>query len=396
MAVALLLISLTCAALAWWLAGQGAKQSAAAPIAALLVLLPSAACLWSLLHQDRQLGNARASLERDHEHTQAQQQSLKAVRRERDLLVAALDVLPIGLAVFDRRDRLVLSNEFLQRLSPGVAPVLDQQSGLPALMQHELNYDIRPYGASNARSSHSNRSDSLLLKYPGERWVQSLVARGEHGVTAVARADVTELVRAQHLTELANERLLRQSATDGLTGIPNRRAFDDTLRVEWLRAARGGGCLSLLVVDIDHFKRFNDHYGHVAGDECLRQVAALLQSCVRRAGEIVARYGGEEFVVLLPATEIAQAEEMAQRCLMEIAHLAIPHASSPTASHVTFSIGIAHVHPSASHEPELLVNAADTAMYRAKSAGRACYAVADLADWEIEKDAPRSGPGELN
>jgi diguanylate cyclase (GGDEF)-like protein len=203
---------------------------------------------------------------------------------------------------------------------------------------------------------------ATLLQYPGDRWAQALEARREDGLAIVARADVTDLVRAEHVAAQANEQLTLQSATDGLTGITNQRRFDEMLGIEWLRAARNSSCFSLLIVDIDHFKRFNDHYGHVAGDECLRQVAALLQACVRRAGELVARYGGAEFVVLLPGAELAQAEDLAKRCLEGVTRLALPHASSPTAGHVTFSIGIAHVYPSATGEPATLVNAADTAM----------------------------------
>lgn len=211
----------------------------------------------------------------------------------------------------------------------------------------------------------------------------------------LARRECDQLSRAHDRANAANQKLERESATDGLTGITNRRRFDEILGIEWLRAARSGTCLSLLIFDIDHFKRFNDHYGHVAGDECLRRVAQLLHSSARRAGDLVARYGGEEFVVLLPGAKLTDAVELAQRCQQGISAMALPHAASPTADHVTFSIGIAFVGPSAANEPASLVNAADTAMYRAKTAGRARYAVATRADWEIDKDEPRSQSGAL-
>lgn len=211
----------------------------------------------------------------------------------------------------------------------------------------------------------------------------------------VARQECDQMIRAHYWATEANEKLERESATDGLTGITNRRRFDEILAVEWLRAARSGACLSLLIVDIDHFKRFNDHYGHVAGDECLRRVAQLLHSSARRASDLVARYGGEEFVVLLPGAKENDAEELVQRYQDGIAAMALAHASSPTADHVTFSIGVAHVVPNATRDPASLVNAADTAMYRAKTAGRARFAVATRADWEIDKDAPRSQAGAL-
>ena len=241
----------------------------------------------------------------------------------------------------------------------------------------------------------------LLRRERVLRQAQAALARSAAQALAAEQAlkvmtrERDQLARAQHMASAAHEKLARQSATDGLTGIMNRRRFDEILQVEWLRAARAHTNMSLLIVDIDHFKRFNDHYGHVAGDECLRRVAHVLQNCVRRAGELVARYGGEEFVVLLPGAAMAQAEELAQRCLDAIAAEALPHASSPTAKHVTFSIGIAHAVPDPADDPTTLVNAADAAMYRAKTAGRARYAVAGLADWEIDNDTPRTQPGDL-
>ena len=249
-----------------------------------------------------------------------------------------------------------------------------------------------PFGAALA----------LLVRHD-RRLRQSLgaSARSQHRITeleqelVLLQRECDQLTRAQLRASQANEKLERESATDGLTGITNRRRFDEMLGIEWLRAARSGASLSLLMFDIDHFKRFNDHYGHVAGYECLRRVAQLLHSSARRAGDLVARYGGEEFVVLLPGARLADALELAQRCQQGIDAMALPHASSPTADHVTFSIGIACVVPSATQQPAALVNAADTAMYRAKTAGRAQYAVATRADWEIDKDEPRSQAGAL-
>ncbi len=407
MTTLLLLTGIVCAALAWWLAQGVDPDAAPSALVALLVLLPVAVAITLLMRVVRTLERAGAALAQHQALAQVQHQALEqtllVARRERDLLVTALDNLPVGVAVFDRRNQLSLSNRFLNRLIPGLSHEMDARSGHQELLRRERELGVQPYATQeptamddDTGATRASLHHAALLQYPGDRWVQALVAHSEHGAIVVARADVTELVRAHHQATKTNEQLVRQSATDSLTGITNRRRFDETLGVEWLRAARAGTCLSLLVVDIDHFKRFNDHYGHVAGDECLRQVAGLLQACVRRAGELVARYGGEEFVILLPAAGLSQAEELAQRCLDGIAQLALPHAASPTAPHVTFSIGIAQLVPSAMRDPASLVNAADTAMYRVKSAGRARYEVADLADWEIDKDAPRSRPGELN
>lgn len=402
---ALAISSLLCVALVWWWLSLPDARARPGLTLALAALALAAAAGWVLLRralrQGEALDQALAALARSAEHEQSQEQTIHAVRRDRDLLAAALDELPIGVAVYSPHGRQVLRNRFMDRLIPDLPDDDGDRTGYQGLLQHERTVNFAPGSlqdpppGSAGPAQESPSAAPVLLHYHGDRWIQGHVIQNEQGVTVVARADVTELARAQQRAAQANKQLSRQSATDGLTGIANRRRFDETLNSEWLRAARGGGCLSLLIVDIDHFKLFNDHYGHVAGDECLRAVARLLQSCVRRAGEMVARYGGEEFVILLPGADAGQAEEIAQRCLDGIARLELPHPSSPTAAHVTFSIGIAHVFPSASHKPASLVNAADTAMYRAKTGGRAQYQMADLADWEIDKDAPRSRPGAL-
>ncbi|MEP6972425.1 MAG: GGDEF domain-containing protein, partial [Betaproteobacteria bacterium] len=388
----MLVLGVACASLAAWMLPDGTTLANHVLIAA-LVLAPTIAGAWLLASQGLAPKPSPQDSPQDNDSGASETaQALQRARRDRELLVSALELLPIGLAIYDQRDRRVLHNRFLGRLISG----LDQQhrAAYSDLLQLEREMGVKVDTGHGALKDNASGS-TTLLQYPGDRWVQGLAARHDDGLAIVVRTDVTDLVRAEQLAAQANEQLTLQSTTDGLTGITNRRRFDEVLGVEWLRAARSSNCLSLMIVDIDHFKGFNDHYGHVAGDECLRQVAALLQACARRAGETVARYGGEEFVILLPGAEIAKAEDLAQRCLDAITRLALPHASSQTAGHVTFSIGIAHVYPSASGEPAALVNAADTAMYRAKMGGRARYAVADLADWQIDKDAPRSRTGSL-
>ena len=138
-----------------------------------------------------------------------------------------------------------------------------------------------------------------------------------------------------------NQELSVLSQTDALTGLANRRAFDQRLAEEVSRAARHAVPVALLVVDIDHFKAYNDHYGHPAGDACLRQVAAVLRECAGRPIDLVARLGGEEFAVLLPHQGSADAMQVAERCLRAVEAAAIAHAGSPVAPHVTLSVGVA-------------------------------------------------------
>ena len=182
--------------------------------------------------------------------------------------------------------------------------------------------------------------------------------------------DITERKRIELELQRLNERLTQLSTTDGLTEVGNRRLFDQTLSAEWSRAARKHDRIALLMIDIDHFKPYNDCYGHPAGDECLRKVARLISETVKREGELVARYGGEEFALLLPGTDLAAARIVAERCLDALAEARIEHRGSPTSPWLTMSIGIADAVAAPGTLPSALVEAADAALYRAKRAGR--------------------------
>jgi len=155
---------------------------------------------------------------------------------------------------------------------------------------------------------------------------------------------------------------------DTLTGLANRRRFDEVLASEVRRAQREAQPLALLLIDIDHFKRFNDAYGHIGGDECLKAVSALLRECVRRPTDVVARYGGEELAMVLPNTEVAGAVVVAETVLARLAELNIVHAGSPF-GRVSVSIGVAGM-AGQGETPLTLVAAADQALYAAKAAGR--------------------------
>jgi len=178
------------------------------------------------------------------------------------------------------------------------------------------------------------------------------------------------LGQRNHELEEANRRLEVLSTVDSLTEAANRRQFDHILDAEWRRCARTGLPLALLMLDIDHFKPFNDGYGHVPGDACLRKVAGVVRRSVQRAGELVARYGGEEFAVLLPGSDAPHARELAETIRLEVELLAIPHAYSKVAPVVTISAGVAAMIPIYGNTPGELVSAADRALYHAKQTGR--------------------------
>ena len=182
------------------------------------------------------------------------------------------------------------------------------------------------------------------------------------------------VVRARvktHLTLKFQSDFLRDMAfLDGLTGVSNRRQFDERLPVEWGRAQRHGSALTLIMLDVDSFKAYNDHYGHQQGDACLRRVGEALRLNVRRAGELVARYGGEEFVVVMPGATVEQALQMAEAVRVAVWDARIAHVASPVAPELTVSLGVAVGTPRATDLPDHLIQVADAALYEAKRQGR--------------------------
>lgn len=182
------------------------------------------------------------------------------------------------------------------------------------------------------------------------------------------------IVRARvktHLTlKLQNDYLKGLASLDGLTGIPNRRAFDVRLAQAWSQACREGGTLSLMMIDIDYFKRYNDHFGHVQGDECLRQVAKAIAQSVNRPYDMAARFGGEEFACVLPETTLQGALILAEKIQARIRQLAIAHPGSEVSEWVSLSIGVASLQPRVDREPSELIALADQQLYQAKHNGR--------------------------
>ena len=188
--------------------------------------------------------------------------------------------------------------------------------------------------------------------------------------TDCRKARELELLQVKRQLEEANHNLQKMSCVDGLTGIANRRRFDDTLLSEWNFAALAKRPLSLIILDIDYFKNYNDTYGHLIGDECLKQVALAINNLLKRTRDIFARYGGEEFAAVLPNTDMQGALTVAERIRTEIESLMIPHANSPVNKYVTISLGVASVIPGEDFVPNTIINDADKALYLAKQEGR--------------------------
>ena len=208
--------------------------------------------------------------------------------------------------------------------------------------------------------------DDYLIKPVSE----TVLAAKVRAMQRIAQMRFSLLVLTRKLDD-ANQELTRLSSLDGLTGISNRRQFDETLLREWRRLGRQGRPLSMLLCDVDFFKQFNDGYGHQVGDECLKAVARTLRDTLRRPADLVARYGGEEFAVILPDTEITGALQVAEAMRSAVEGLNITHRYSKGGSVVTISIGVASTTPSRTgSDSSVLLKRADDALYQAKQAGR--------------------------
>ena len=226
-------------------------------------------------------------------------------------------------------------------------------------------------GNYTARMQTSRQDELGMLARAFNMMADKLITDNTILEQRVATQTVNLRQTNDRLTE-TNQRLEALSREDGLTGLANRRSFDERLQMEWRRCRRECKPIALLMVDIDHFKRFNDAIGHPAGDGCLIAVADILKASVNRSTDLAARYGGEEFVLLLPATTGENARVVADRVQQQLAEADIEHPDSPLGPHVTLSIGIASVEPSAENDDAAaLVRAADNALYAAKRSGRA-------------------------
>lgn len=304
----------------------------------------------------------------------------------------------------------------------------DSQTGLAVVSQHLERMGILPIAATDGESGvalfREHNPDIVLLDvvlpgmdgYEVARRIRAIEQSGEwtpiifltartadtdlvQGITAggddylfkpISEVVLAAKVRAmQRILQMryslvvltrkldaANQELTRLTSQDGLTGLANRRHFDETMLREWRRAARYKRPLSLALVDVDHFKQFNDTYGHLGGDECLKSVASALLAVSRRPSDLVARYGGEEFALVLPETDIVGAQRVAEGLCESIRALKLPHSRAQSGV-VTISVGAASVLPGsgAALGPQDLIAEADQALYAAKSGGRDRVAV---------------------
>lgn len=317
-----------------------------------------------------------------------------------DFFVSVLNSLTEQIAVIDAKGLIQWVNHSWEHFSA-------TNDGRPGNTLQGSNY-LRVCRAAQAGGDQSSEEvlagieavirgeqPTFYFEYPchsptEQRWfMMRICAQDGDGAKhfVVSHQNITE----RKLTELRHEEL---ATLDGLTGIPNRRSFDDFLDDEWRRAHRLGLSVSLALFDIDFFKPYNDNYGHIAGDECLRRASTALVAFARRPGDLVARYGGEEFAFILGNSEHAAACELADQMRTAIQALDIPHEYATQAGCVTMSGGVATLRPNAQTlaSPSILVKAADLGLYEAKEGGRnriCAYGITDMPPDAFPKSMSR-------
>lgn len=271
-----------------------------------------------------------------------------------------LVLLDIILPDMDGRDvcRILKSVDYLQDIPVIIVTSLTEMEHLEkAFNAGAIDYITKPI--NNTELLARIRS-ALKLKHEMDR----------------RKARELALIEVTRKLEQAVEKLNQLSSLDGLTGVANRRRFDEYINLEWARSRRNNRPMSLILADIDYFKAYNDMYGHQAGDECLKAVARTLQGVLNRPGDLVCRYGGEEFAAVLPETDSNGAIMIANTMCARVEAMGIIHESSPISNYITASLGVATILPTSGSAAEL-VSAADRALYEAKGGGRNRVKMAD-------------------
>jgi len=298
-------------------------------------------------------------------------------------LKRTLDSLQTHLAVLDQTGMIVFTNHAWRAFATENGLAADYCG--PGISYLQVCDDAIRLGCEESvvakagiQAVLSGTRPDFYMEYPchspdSQRWFSLRVTRFEihrERRIVVAHENITARKLVELALQAANERLEHLSLTDSLTGVGNRRNFQQTFEIEWKRHQRMSLPISVAMIDVDFFKKFNDSCGHLAGDECLRAVAQAIQTGIRRPGDFVARYGGEEFVVILPNTPAEGAVRVAGSIQHQLRDLKIAHPNSPISPYLTISLGIASVIPARINLASTLLEAADKAMYQAKALGR--------------------------
>lgn len=238
------------------------------------------------------------------------------------------------------------------------------------------------YCVSQSKAGENHEADYRALTKSGEYvWIRDVVqvvrnSNGEVEALIGFMFDISERKKTEQKLIEMQKQLEELSFKDGLTSVANKRMFNNIIDIEWANARRNNQPLSLIMLDIDYFKQYNDHYGHIQGDDCLKQVAKALGTAATRARDFFARFGGEEFVLVLPETDAEAAIKIAERCRNLIFKEQIPHAQSPVSQLLTISIGVGTIIPSHKDQAIDFIAHVDKSLYAAKQKGRNCIAQA--------------------
>ncbi len=312
----------------------------------------------------------------------ARKEADENLRDQEALYRSILDASPDDITITDLQGRLIIVSRAAHRIfgyptdydvtTLTIQAFIVPEDHIRAKENIERMYDGTYFGPNHYKGVR--RDGSVFDIEVNSGFIHDISGKPNKIVFVVR--DVTERIVAERKIQELIEQLEHEKAsaqaiamTDGLTGLANRRALDRALQMEFSRFKRFGSAFSLLLLDIDHFKRFNDHYGHLAGDDCLRKVAEKLTATVGRLPDLVARYGGEEFVVILPGTDASGAATVAWRIVDCVNSLAIPHATSETAACLKVSLGLATATSGLESHHDLML-LADRALYQAKAQGR--------------------------
>lgn len=305
-----------------------------------------------------------------------------------DFSVRLMEHLVVPTFVLDADCRVIIWNRACERLT-GVAaaeligtrehwrafygkprPCLADLIAQGRTAEIEKFYADWDHAASDVMPAHGRRAENwCVMPQLGNRLYLAIDAGPIYDESGRLIA-VVETLRDITAQKVAQDELKRLATRDGLTGVANRRSFDETLEAEWLRCTRDVKPLSLILLDVDHFKRYNDTFGHQGGDACLKTIASALTISCHRSADHVARYGGEEFAAILPGTTANGALKLAERIRADVAALDLPHPGNDGVGRVSISLGVATMVPDRTHELNELVEAADRALYAAKGAGR--------------------------
>lgn len=328
------------------------------------------------------------TLERENQQRIATEAQLK---KQTSLIRSVFNASPDPIGFFDRRGVFVGGNEYFAAMFGLTQKQLQGQTLQDVLPKERSDWHIEQIARVMETGEPFSYEELVVLPDGQQVWYEIRKApyqedsSGERGVILVAR-DVTDRKHTQQQLADAIMQLEEMSFIDGLTGVANRRSFDERLSQLWAMHTREQSELALILIDVDCFKQYNDNYGHQKGDEALLQVARVIKRTARRSCDLVARYGGEEFAVLLPHTDLAGAQIIAQQLLENVRGLNIEHQYSEVKTYLTISLGVTCAIPVDGDDYGELIRAADINLYRAKSSSRDCYiadGLAKLASSEI-------------